>query len=156
MAAKRVVVKKEIQADLPSVFQWFYHSENFKKSPILFKSSWRKKSTKWEKGSVRDIVMIAGWYKEEITDVKENESIQYRVLNSFPKVRQDFTEISFREIESDKVLVTWTIDIEVPIPGLRKPLTSFAGKMAGTLYGTILKAGKKDLEKKAKENIVKA
>lgn len=146
MAAERVIVKKEINGDLHSVFEWFYHSENFTKSPILFKSKWRKDSTKWVKGSVRDIVMIAGWYNEEITDVKEDEYIQYRVLKSFPSVRQDFTEIRFEKIGENRVLVTWTIDIEVPVPGIGKAMTKQGGRMAGTLYGTIMTAGKKDLE----------
>lgn len=148
MVAERVIVKKEINADLHAVFEWFYHSENFTRSPILFKSSWRKNSTKWVKGSVRDIVMIAGWYKEEITDVKEDEYIRYRVQKSFPSVRQDFTEILFQKIGEHSVEVVWTIDIEVPVPGIGKALTKMSGKMAGTLYGTIINAGKKSLEQK--------
>lgn len=148
--AKRVVVTKLIQADLPRVFDWFYRSENFTASPIVFRSAWRKDSTKWATGSVRDIVMIAGWYQEEITAVKENEYIRYRVNRSFPSVRQDFTEIRF-EKQGGAVLVTWTIDIEVPAPGIGKAMTGAAGKMAGTLYGTIMSAGKKALEKRAAE-----
>lgn len=148
MAAERVVVKKEISSDLHTVFEWFYHSENFTKSPIVFKSKWREDSTKWDTGSVRDIVMIAGWYKEEITDVKEDEYIRYRVQKSFPSVRQDFTEIRFQKTGENSVGVTWTIDIEVAAPGIGKALTKQAGSMAGTLYGTIMTAGKKELEKR--------
>lgn len=148
MAADRVIVKKKIHADLHKVFEWFYHSENFSKSPILFKSKWRNDSTKWVKGSVRDIVMIAGWYKEEITDVREDEYIRYRVQRSFPSVRQDFTEIRFEETGKNTVEVTWTIDIEVPAPVIGKALTKMSGNMAGTLYGTIMTAGKKDLERR--------
>jgi hypothetical protein len=145
----RVVVKRVVQSDLASVFDWFYRSENFKKSPIVFKSAWRKESTRWAEGSVRDIVMIAGWYREEITAVKENEYIQYRVIKSFPSVRQDFTEIRFRKIGNAQIEVIWTIEIEVPVPGIGKAMGKAAGKMAGTLYGTIMTAGKKELEKRA-------
>ncbi len=142
----RVVIKKKIHRDLHAVYDWFYHSENYTKSPILFRSSWRKNSTKWEKNSVRDIVMIAGWYKEQITEVKEDDYIRYRVLKSFPSVRQDFTEIQFKQETENTTEVTWTIDIEVPVPVVGKVLGKAAGKMAGTLYGTIMKAGKKELE----------
>ncbi|MGI6217546.1 MAG: SRPBCC family protein [Coriobacteriales bacterium] len=146
MPAKRVQATGEIRGDLEEVFQWFYHSENFTKSPIVFRSRWRPESTRWVAGSVRDINMIAGWYQEEITDVKENECIRYRVNKSFPEVRQDFTEIHFEETAAGTVRVVWTIEIEVP-GKLGSRLAEPAGKMARTLYGTIISAGKKQIEK---------
>jgi hypothetical protein len=146
MSANRVQVTGEIRGTLEDVFQWFYHSENFTKSPIVFRSKWRPESTRWCAGSVRDINMIAGWYQEEITEVKENEYIRYRVNKSFPKVKQDFTEISFEKTEAGTVRVVWTIEIEVP-GKLGSKLAGFAGKMAGTLYGTIISAGKKQIER---------
>ncbi|MEE8885826.1 MAG: SRPBCC family protein [Eubacteriales bacterium] len=145
MSVNRVQVTDEIRGELEKVFQWFYHSENFTKSPIVFRSKWRPESTRWCAGSVRDINMIAGWYQEEITEVKENEYIRYRVNNSFPKVKQDFTEIRFENTPEGTVRVTWTIEIEVP-GKLGSKLDGPAGKMAGTLYGTIIRAGKKQIE----------
>ena len=41
-------------------------------------------------------------------------------------------------------------DVDVPLPLLNKPMTGFAGQMAKTLYRTILKAGKKELENEDK------
>lgn len=91
--------------------------------------------------------MIAGWYREEITAVSLNHLISYKVKHSFPAVRQDFTEIAFEKIAEQKTKVTWTIEIEVPSPFDQKWLNALAGKMAATLYQTILKAGQKELEK---------
>ena len=145
MAAVSVEVTGEIRGNLDTVFQWFYHSENFTKSPIVFRSKWRPESTKWCAGSVRDINMIAGWYQEEITEVKENEYIRYRVNKSFPKVRQDFTEIRFESTGNGTVRVIWTIEIEVS-GKFGSKLTGSAGRMAGKLYGTIISAGKKQIE----------
>lgn len=146
MSANRVQATGEIRGDLETVFQWFYHSENFTKSPIVFRSRWRPGSTWWVPGSVRDINMIAGWYQEEITDVSENEYIRYRVNKSWPNVRQDFTEIRFEKTETGTVRVVWTIEIEVP-GRLGPALAGPAGKMARTLYGTIISAGKKQIER---------
>lgn len=146
MSAKRVQVTGEIKGDLSEVYQWFYHSENFTKSPIVFRSRWRPESTKWIAGSVRDINMIAGWYQEEITELKDNEYIRYRVNKSFPAVKQDFTEIRFEKTPADTVRVVWTIEIEIP-GRLGSKLAAPAGAMARTLYGTIISAGKKQIEK---------
>ncbi|MGC4440692.1 hypothetical protein ABXW85_17695, partial [Streptococcus suis] len=70
-------------------------------------------------------------------------------VKSVPSIRQDFTEIAF-EVTSLGTKVTWTIDVDVPLPLLNKPMTGFAGQMAKTLYRTILKAGKKELENEDK------
>lgn len=146
MSVNCVQVTDEIRGTQGQVFRWFYHSENFTKSPIVFRSKWRPDSTRWCAGSVRDINMIAGWYQEEITEVKENEYIRYRVNRSFPAVKQDFTEIRFENTKAGTVRVTWTIEIEVP-GKLGAKLTGPAGKMARTLYGTIIRAGKKQIER---------
>ena len=142
---KRVIVKEKIKAPLEQVYAWFLESENFKESPIVFKSSWRGK-VKREPGSIRDIVMLAGWYQEEITKTVNNQVIDYRVLRSFPRVRQDFTEIRFEE-GSNGVDITWTIELETT-PSF---LTGIGGKMAAILYGSIMKTGKRVLEGKSNE-----
>lgn len=146
MAVNRVQVTEEIRGDLEETFRWFYHSENFTRSPIVFGSKWRPESTKWCVGSIRDIYMVAGWYQEEITEVKENEYIRYRVNKSFPSVKQDFTEIRFERMPSGTVKVVWTIEIEIP-GKLGGKLTGPAGNMARTLYGSIIRAGKKQIER---------
>ena len=141
----RVIVREKIKAPLDQVYAWFLESENFKESPIVFKSSWRGKRMR-EAGSVRDIVMMAGWYQEEITKTVKNQGIQYRVLRSFPRVRQDFTEILFEEGDSG-VDLTWTIELEAR-PAF---LTVLGGRMAAILYGSIMKTGKRELEGKINE-----
>lgn len=146
MSANRVQVNGEIRGTLDHVFQWFYHSENFTKSPIVFRAKWRSGSTRWCAGSVRDINMIAGWYQEEITEVKDNEYIRYRVNKSFPAVKQDFTEIRFERTAAGTVRVVWTIEIEVP-GKFGSKFAKLAGKMASALYGTIISAGKKWIER---------
>ncbi|EHJ52432.1 hypothetical protein STRMA_1040 [Streptococcus macacae NCTC 11558] len=70
----------------------------------------------------------------------------YRVNPSLPAVRQDFTEIAFEAVNPQRTKVTWTIEIEVPISLGQKALNLLAGKMAATLYRTILTAGKRRLE----------
>ena len=86
--------------------------------------------------------MIAGWYQEEITAVAPQKFIRYKVNRSFPQVQQNFTEIAFEPLDQGHTRVTWVINIAV------KPafLTNLGGKMAATLYGTIIKAAKKSLE----------
>lgn len=145
MAAEVVQIQTEIQAPLEQVFEWFYHSENFIQSPIVFRSQWMS-PVKWTSGSQRDIIMIAGRYFEEIIEVEEQRYIRYRVNRSFPAVRQDFTEIRFDVVDPHITRVTWTIEVEVPVPIIGKGLNYLAGKMAGILYRTILTAGKKELE----------
>lgn len=145
MAVETVTIQQEIKAPLEQVFDWFYKSEHFTQSPIVFRSKWRK-GPQWQKGAKRDIIMVAGWYAEEITEVASKQFIRYRVNRSLPAVKQDFTEIAFKAIDGVTTQVTWTIEIEVPTPIAKKALNRVAGKMAGTLYSTILKAGKKALE----------
>lgn len=72
--------------------------------------------------------------------------IRYRVNRSLPAVKQEFTEIAFEALDEDWTKVTWTIEIEVPVVFAQKSLNKPAGKMAGTLYRTILIAGKRALE----------
>nr|WEJ76211.1 hypothetical protein M8286_08725 [Streptococcus suis] len=96
MPVERIRISQEIAAPIDQVFTWFYHSENFTASPIVFRSAWLGNS-RWTKGSQRDIIMIAGWYREEIAAVSPNHSISYKVNRSFPAVRQDFTEIAFEK-----------------------------------------------------------
>ena len=108
---------------------------------MVFSSSWRQGS-KWQVGAKRDIIMIAGWYAEEITELAVNRFIRYRVNRSLPAVKQEFTEIAFSALEKKLTKVIWTIEIEVPTPLLQKPLNH----LAGTLYQSILKAGKRALE----------
>ncbi|HFU4463935.1 TPA: SRPBCC family protein [Streptococcus suis] len=145
MPVERVRISQEIAVPLNQVFTWFYQSENFTASPIVFRSAWLGKS-RWTKGSQRDIIMIAGWYREEITAVSPNHSISYKVNRSFLAVHQDFTEIAFEKIAEQKTGGTWTIEIEVPTPVGQKLANRLAGKMAKTLYATILRAGKHALE----------
>lgn len=68
--------------------------------------------------------------------------IRYRVNRSLPAVKQEFTEIAFEALDEDWTKVTWTIEIEVPVVFAQK----FLNKLAGTLYRTILIAGKRALE----------
>lgn len=143
--SETVTVVQTINAPLAEVFAWFYRSENFKASPIVFRSSWRT-SQRWQTGSKRDIVMLAGWYFEEITAVVSEQQIDYRVVSSFPPVRQDFTRIMFTELRFGQVKVTWQIELSVK-PFSSKRLDRLAGKMARLLYQTILDAGKKALER---------
>lgn len=139
----RVVrVRETIAAPLDQVYAWFYESENFKQSPIVFKSSWRG-NKKREVGAVRDIVMLAGWYQEEMTEIVQNQVISYRVNQSFPKVIQDFTQLTFEERE-EGVLVEWVIELETS-PAF---LTGLGGRMAAILYGSIMKTAKRALEGK--------
>ncbi len=145
MAVKIVTIEETILAPLNYTFNWFYKSENFTASPMVFSSSWRQGS-KWQVGAKRDIIMIAGWYAEEITELAVNRFIRYRVNRSLPAVKQEFTEIAFSALEKKLTKVIWTIEIEVPTPLLQKPLNHLAGKIAGTLYQSILKAGKRALE----------
>lgn len=100
-----------------------------------------------ESNAKRDIVMIAGWYFEEITSVKENHFINYKVNNSFPKVKQDYTQIQFKELSDKEIQVTWIIEIEVPTPIFKSFLTNAGANMAAKSYGSILKVAKKELEK---------
>lgn len=143
--AKRVEISLEIAAPRDDVFAWFYHSENFTASPIVFTSAWRP-GKRYDAGSQRDIIMVAGWYHEEITAVDKGHYIRYRVRQSFPAVRQDFTEIAFTELPEVRTLVKWTIEIEVPSPIFRSALTNAGGRMAEILYSTIMRAGRKKLE----------
>ena len=140
MVIKRVQISQIINKPISKVFEWFYYSENFTASPIVFKSNWSKGM--WDKNSERDIVMIAGWYHEEITAVKKNDFIQYRVQKSFPKVKQDLTEIKFIPTQ-DGTKVIWTIEVGMPT----QLLANVASKMAKTLYATIMTAAKRKLEK---------
>lgn len=145
MTAEVVQIQTEIHAPLEETFNWFYHSENFIQSPIVFRSRWTS-PVRWTSGSQRDIIMIAGRYIEEITEVERQQYIRYRVSRSFPRVRQDFTEIQFTAVRPQITRVTWTIEVEVPMPFIGKGLNRLAGKMAEVLYRTILNAGKKELE----------
>ncbi|EHJ52504.1 hypothetical protein [Streptococcus macacae] len=61
MAVEIVSVQQEIAASLEQTFDWFYRSENFIASLLVFKSSWRP-GDQWQKGAKRDIIMITGWY----------------------------------------------------------------------------------------------
>lgn len=94
-----------------------------------------------ETGAVRDIVM-AGWYREEITAVEANRFIRYRVLRSFPRVQQEFTEIAFTPAPNGATRVTRTVELQTT-PAL---LTPIGAKLAEQLYSTILRAGKRALE----------
>ena len=122
------MISKVVNRDIDTVFDWYYHSENFTASPIVFKSKWREPKY-WEKGAIRDIVMIARWYNEEITKVVTGKKIDYR--------------------HDNKTKVTWIIDIEVPASFMTKPMTAFGGFMAKNLYGTIMNASKRKLETSA-------
>ncbi|WP_137601299.1 SRPBCC family protein [Paucilactobacillus nenjiangensis] len=142
---KRIVIKQVIGASVESTFDWMAHSNNFSRAPWVFSSKWRD-SNNYTVGAVRNIFMLAGWYQEEITEFVPNEIIQYRVLKSFLPVKQDFTEMKFEKV-SRGTMVTWTIDIDVLIPIIGPILTQAAGKLAAGLYGSILTAGKKVLER---------
>lgn len=130
-----------INASLHDTFVWFDHSENYSASPIVFSSRWRK--VRYLPGARRDIIMIAGWYSEVITQRQPDRLIQYRVLKSLPKVRQDFTQISFTPLNENLTHVEWTVELELPTHWL----ANLAIKTAHRLYHSILMAGKKNLEK---------
>ena len=61
----RVEINIEINVSKEKVFNWFYDSENFIASPIVFKSSCVG-DKKCDIGSVRDIVMIAGYITRKL------------------------------------------------------------------------------------------
>ena len=138
---KRVVVCADIDAPIGQVFDWFYRSENFVQSPMVFVSRWHT-AAQHEAGAVRDIVMAADWYREEITAVEANRFIRYRVLRSFPRVKQEFTEIAFTPAPNGTTRVVWTVELQTA-PAL---LTPIGAKLAKRLYSTILRAGKRALE----------
>lgn len=77
MVTKKVQISQIINRPISKVFEWFYHSENFITSPIVFKSNWVE--GKWDKNSEREIIMLAGWYHEKITAIKKDNFIHYRV-----------------------------------------------------------------------------
>lgn len=141
---KWIIINQLIEAPLEDTFNWMAHSNNFTKSPWVFSSKWVN-TNEYRTGAVRNIYMLAGWYQEQITAFIPNERINYRVLKSFPAVKQDFTEMQFKIVDKG-TQVTWIIDIEVQIPILGRMLTTVAGALAGKLYGSILTAGNKDLK----------
>lgn len=141
---KRITVCADLAAPLPQVFDWFYHSEHFTASPMVFVSRWHT-AAQHDTGAVRDIVMAAGWYREAITAVEPNRFIRYRVLRSFPRVKQKFTEIAFTPAPNGTTRVTWTVELQT-VPAL---ITPVGAKLAKLLYGTILRAGKRALERAA-------
>ncbi|MFC0265782.1 SRPBCC family protein [Alloscardovia macacae] len=145
MTAVTVAIQDDICTPREEVFTWFYHSENFAHAPLVFRSTWAT-DTQHEAGSERDILMVAGWYHEEITAVDPGHTIHYRVTKSFPSVRQDFTEVLFESICEDITRVTWTIEVDVPTPWKQTALSQAAGTMARLLYRSILRQGKKELE----------
>ncbi|MDO5750927.1 MAG: SRPBCC family protein [Rothia sp. (in: high G+C Gram-positive bacteria)] len=145
---QKVVLTRFINAPVQRVYDWFYHSENFTASPIVFISRWN--TGRWESGSIRDVVMIAGWYREEITAAVPGKHIDYRVVRSIPAVSQEFTRIHC-EAQGSGTLVTWTIELQVPLPAilpaaLGSAMTKAGARMAGILYGSIMGAAARALE----------
>lgn len=136
---KRVVVTRTLAAPGKAVFDWFLKSENYVKSSIVFRSDWDDGSTQRYAGSVRTVVMVAGRYHEKITEVGQDDFVRYVVIDSFPKVKQPFTEIRLSDWDDGETLVIWTIDIDAGMG------TAFAGFMAKRLYGTIMDAAKREL-----------
>jgi hypothetical protein len=90
-----LIKRKRINAFLYDTFVWFDHCENYLASPIVFNSRWRK--VRCLPDARRDIIMIASWYSEVITQRQPDRLIQYRL----PKVRQDFTQISFTPLNEN-------------------------------------------------------
>ena len=133
--------RRNTKCKQPLVFDWFYRSENFTASPMVFASRWHT-AARHETGAVRDIVMAAGWYREEITAVETDRFIRYCVLRSFPRVKQEFTEIAFTPAPNGATRVAWTVELQTA-PAL---LTPIGAKLAKRLYSTILRAGKRALE----------
>lgn len=142
---KRIIISKLIEAPIEETFNWMAHSNNFSKAPWVFSSKWRD-SNNYNVGAVRNIFMLAGWYQEKITAFERNKRIQYRVLKSFPPVKQDFTEMKFEKV-SRGTMVTWTIDIDVLVPIVGPIITQVAGKLAAGLYSSILITGNRVLTK---------
>lgn len=136
---KRVVVTRTLAAPGKAVFDWFLKSENYVKSSIVFRSDWDDGSTQRYAGSVRTVVMVAGRYHEKITEVGQDDFVRYVVIDSFPKVKQPFTEIRLSDGDGGETLVTWTIDIDAGMG------TAFVGFMVKRLYGTIMDAAKREL-----------
>lgn len=61
------------------------------------RANWQQ-ANPYKVGAIRDIVMVAGCYQEEITKFVENKQIQYRVNRLISKVHQYFTEVNFTEV----------------------------------------------------------
>lgn len=97
LITERIVVTRKMNVPLANVFNWMAHSENYAKSPLGFRANWQQANS-YKVGAIRDIVMLAGCYQEEITKFVENKQIQYRVNRLISKVHQYFTEDNFTEV----------------------------------------------------------
>ena len=106
-----LIKRKRINAFLYDTFVWFDHCENYLASPIVFNSRWRK--VRCLPDARRDIIMIASWYSEVITQRQPN--------------RENLTRIE------------WTVELGLP----SRWLVKLAINTAHRLYHSILMAGKK-------------
>ncbi|MBS7578368.1 MULTISPECIES: hypothetical protein [unclassified Enterococcus] len=150
MVSTHIEVNKIIQAPIDDCFNWFYYSDNFVKSLMVFVCKPQFKG-KYGIGSRRIVLTVAGLFKEEIVSVKKQQEIHYKVYQSFPKVIQDNNIIYFQAISSKETQINWSIELSVKAGCLSEFLTKVGGKLASELYDSILNASQKELRLASKK-----
>ncbi|MCW5951257.1 MAG: SRPBCC family protein [Propionibacteriaceae bacterium] len=135
-----VAVAVDLDAAPEDVFVWLVHPAGFTRSSLAFSCRWRRPGI----GAVRDLVTVAGWFREEITAIDPGHVIEYRVQRSVPPARQEHARITVKPTDHG-TRVRWRICFEVRVPVIGRALTRMASPLAKALYAGILHAGSRAL-----------
>lgn len=149
-ASPNVVAQRLIAAPRHEVYAWLEDSRHYTASPMVAACPWRRPgdAARFGPGAVRDVIMVAGWYREQITTTVPGREIRYRVLRSLPPVRQDLSRITLTDLGTPGQPLTqvrWEVEVEVKVPLVGRLLTRASAPVASALYSTILAAAERHL-----------
>jgi uncharacterized protein YndB with AHSA1/START domain len=88
-------LQRAIAAPVEQVFDWLAEPANLAAAPLALKAAYAKDSPGPGVGSMREVIGVGTWFREEITAYDRPRSYSYLIVRSFPPFNHDGGTLTF-------------------------------------------------------------
>jgi uncharacterized protein YndB with AHSA1/START domain len=139
-------LERTIAAPVEQVFDWLGDPVNLAAAPLALKGKWAKGTSGPGVGSVREVIGVGTWFREELTAYDPPHSYNYLIVKSFPPFNHEGGTLTFTAA-GDKTHVDWLTNYTHPAAAGGKVLEAASRRMLRSSFLAILNACAKALEK---------
>ena len=139
-------LERTIAAPVDQVFDWLADPANLAAAPLALKAGYAKDSSGPGAGTVREVVGLGTWFREEITAYDRPHSYSYLIVRSFPPFNHEGGTLTF-SASGDGTHVDWLSHYTHPARAGGKVLEAISYRLLRSSFLAILNGCAKALER---------
>jgi uncharacterized protein YndB with AHSA1/START domain len=141
-------LERTIAAPVDQVFDWLADPANLAAAPLALKAGYAKDSSGPGVGTVREVVGLGTWFREEITAYDRPHSYSYLIVRSFPSFKHDGGTLTFTA-SGNGTRVDWLTNYTHPIWAGGRLLEAVTRRLLRSSFLSLFTACAKELDSHA-------